>query len=100
MDTISGPGRENTELGNDAKKKRASTSSLRRREPDSTVVIITPAHNKTFSKPRKVTEAIQTSDISKWLIPEETRVLGFGKGLMVKVSKNNLAAFENLTKLT
>ena len=99
MDTLDGPGCESMELGNDAKKKRTSTSPLRRTEVDSMVVIITPLDNKTFSNRRKVTEAIQTSDISKLFKPEETRVLRLGKGLMVNVCKENLAAFENLTKL-
>ena len=70
-----------------------------RTESDSIVAVITSADGKSFGNPRKVTTAIEQSNIANLIIPGETRVLGLGKGLLVKINKKNVQAFEKLDTL-
>ena len=86
---------------NEAKRKRLSLSPtlLRQPDPDEYIVIITPTGDKLFNNPNKVTKAIESSDINRLIVPDETRVLGIGKGLSVKVKKCNVAEIEGITNM-
>ena len=89
---------ESMELDQSNKRlKRTSLSPPPRPESDEVVIIITSSDGKWFANPRKVT--IETSNLATLIIPEETRVLGVGKGLMIKVKRENNPSFFNLKKL-
>ena len=72
--------------------KRSRTDSSSPLEPDGCVLLITSTEGNIFSNPRKVTAALQKSEIGK---PEETRVVR----LIIKVKKEYIPAVETCQKL-